>query len=326
MLYFAYISIFILGLVFGSFFNVSIYRMPRGLSLGGRSFCPRCKSQIAWYDNIPLLSFVALRGRCRSCGGRISPRYPIVELSTALLFVLSYHWTRSFIPHELGVGEAFLYPELALALTFVGTIVVAVGTDIDSGVVPNRLIFPATALAAALVVGISIFRGEPERIAQSLISALIGGGFLLLVGLSYGYFFMKEKSEIPQGAPPSSKLEGTTAPEESLQSASEGTTTSREQAREESQREGEVRSGVGMGDVKLMFFVGLCLGYFHWYLVIPAILFSYILGGFVSLVLIAFGLLKRKERIPFVPFLGAGSVLAMIWGEKVVEFYLKLLS
>lgn len=300
MLYFAYISIFILGLAFGSFFNVCIYRMPRGLSLGGRSFCPQCKSQIFWYDNIPLLSFVALRGRCRSCGERISLRYPIVELSTALLFVLSYYWTRSFSPHVFGY-KALAYPELALALTFVGTIVVAVGTDIDSGVVPNKLIFPAIALATVLVVGISIFRGEPRRIAASLISALIGGGFLLLVGLFYGYFFMKEKSEIPYGRPPG------TAPEES-------------------QREGEVRSGVGMGDVKLMFFVGLCLGYFHWYLVIPAILFSYILGGFVSLILIALGLLKRKERIPFVPFLGAGSILAMIWGERVVELYLKLLS
>src|SRR6185312_1562790 len=79
------------GLVFGSFLNVCIYRLPRGLSVvSPRSACPHCGMAIAFYDNIPVLSYFVLRGRCRNCKARISPRYAIVELITGLLFVVAY--------------------------------------------------------------------------------------------------------------------------------------------------------------------------------------------------------------------------------------------
>lgn len=79
------------GLVVGSFLNVCIYRIPLGISVAkGRSFCPACGEKIAWYDNVPLLSFFVLRGRCRRCGDRISPRYPAVEAANALLWLLCY--------------------------------------------------------------------------------------------------------------------------------------------------------------------------------------------------------------------------------------------
>jgi leader peptidase (prepilin peptidase) / N-methyltransferase len=77
----------VFGLVLGSFLNVSIYRIPRDLSLWApRSFCPECGKQIAWYDNVPLVSYVVLGGKCRNCENRIGLRYPIVELTTAVLF------------------------------------------------------------------------------------------------------------------------------------------------------------------------------------------------------------------------------------------------
>ncbi len=80
--------VFLLGLVVGSFDNVAIYRIPEGLSLWSpRSFCPACRSRIAWFDNIPLLSYLLLRGKCRCCGEPISPRYPLVELASGLLFL-----------------------------------------------------------------------------------------------------------------------------------------------------------------------------------------------------------------------------------------------
>ena len=80
---------FVLGLVVGSFLNVVIYRIPRKIKLHdpSRSFCPHCGATIAWYDNIPLLSYLILKGRCRNCGDPISPRYPLVELLTALGFM-----------------------------------------------------------------------------------------------------------------------------------------------------------------------------------------------------------------------------------------------
>ena len=82
--------IFLFGLCIGSFLNCLIYRLHEGKSLGGRSFCPKCKHQIAWYDNIPVLSFVLLRGKCRHCSGTISWQYPVVELITGVLFVIAF--------------------------------------------------------------------------------------------------------------------------------------------------------------------------------------------------------------------------------------------
>ena len=86
------VFLFVLGLVVGSFLNVVIYRLNNGLSpLRGRSFCPRCKHQLAWGDNVPLLSFLLLRGKCRYCHSPISWQYPLVELATGILTVVVLH-------------------------------------------------------------------------------------------------------------------------------------------------------------------------------------------------------------------------------------------
>ena len=87
------VFIWLLGLCVGSFLNVVVYRLPAGLSINKprRSFCPRCNQPIAWYDNIPVLSWLLLRARCRRCGGSISVQYPLVEALTGLSFVLIYY-------------------------------------------------------------------------------------------------------------------------------------------------------------------------------------------------------------------------------------------
>lgn len=87
---FFYILVFILGLIFGSFLNCLIWRIYKDESIGGRSYCPNCRHTINWYDNVPVLSFIILRGRCRYCHKNISWQYPLVELTTAILFLLSF--------------------------------------------------------------------------------------------------------------------------------------------------------------------------------------------------------------------------------------------
>jgi len=87
---FFYILVFVLGLIFGSFLNCLIWRIYQDESIGGRSYCPKCRKQIEWYDNIPILSFLILKGRCRKCSQKISWQYPLVEFITALLFLMTF--------------------------------------------------------------------------------------------------------------------------------------------------------------------------------------------------------------------------------------------
>jgi len=128
------VLIFIFGLVFGSFANVCIYRLPKGKSIvNPGSYCPNCKKPILWYDNIPLLSYIILKGRCRYCKSKISPRYFIVELLTGILFFLVY---RNF-----GLTSSFfVYALFVLSLIIVGFI------DIDTFLISDVIVIPCILL------------------------------------------------------------------------------------------------------------------------------------------------------------------------------------
>jgi leader peptidase (prepilin peptidase) / N-methyltransferase len=158
----------LLGAIFGSFLNVVAYRLPRHESLATPgSHCPRCGTPVKPYDNIPVLSWLLLRGHCRGCGESISVRYPLVEALTAALCV------GVVLSHESAVG-------IALGLVLVLLIVPAALIDLEHRIIPNRI----TALGAvlALVIGLALDpAGEPER----LIAAAGAGGFLLLAALAY---------------------------------------------------------------------------------------------------------------------------------------------
>lgn len=133
----------LLGAVVGSFLNAVIYRVPRRISLlrERRSFCPRCRAGIAWYDNVPVLSYLLLLGRCRSCRGRISPRYLVVELLTAGLFAALYWHVRMLNAPGTGIGAEARYPDafwgqpgwehLAVYLVLTALLICAAFTDID---------------------------------------------------------------------------------------------------------------------------------------------------------------------------------------------------
>lgn len=153
-----------LGLVVGSYLNVVIYRLPRGIStVLPRSRCPGCGARIRIWDNLPLVSFTLLRRRCRYCGMRISWRYPGVELATGLLFVLCFH--------HFGAGV----PALVGAL-FGSAMIVLVAIDIEHFLLPDRVTLPG--IVAGLLLQPWI---EEVSLRSALLGAALGGGVLLLV-------------------------------------------------------------------------------------------------------------------------------------------------
>jgi leader peptidase (prepilin peptidase)/N-methyltransferase len=165
----ALVTAFFGGLIFGSFVTVVGYRVPRGESVvGGRSHCTNCGAQIAAYDNVPVFSWLLLRGRSRCCGERISVRYPLTELALGVLYVAT-------------VAVLWDDPaEVALGLVFVSTLVAVTLTDLDRRVIPNKI------LLVAAVAGVAIAAiGDPSSLPERAIAALAAGGLLFLVALAY---------------------------------------------------------------------------------------------------------------------------------------------
>jgi leader peptidase (prepilin peptidase) / N-methyltransferase len=170
--------VFLLGLEFGSFANVCIHRWPRNSSVirPRRSHCPWCGASISWLDNIPVLSFFLLRGRCRSCKSPISPRYPAVESCVGLLFAASY----LKLGPVTNVAESLF---LVAVLSVMFTAVVTTMTDLDWRIIPDD------ATAALAVVGLATAAFNPmlgdvwhERVASSFLGVTVGGGTVWLVG------------------------------------------------------------------------------------------------------------------------------------------------
>lgn len=156
------------GAAIGSFVNVLAYRLPRRESLvRPRSRCPQCATQIAGYDNIPVVSWILLRGRCRHCRAPIPIRYPIVEALTALLFVA--------VGLKIGLEDT-LVPALALTITLVA----AAETDLEHHIIPNRLM--ATAAIAAVALWAVV---DYSRLPENLIAGAAAGGFLFVAAIAY---------------------------------------------------------------------------------------------------------------------------------------------
>jgi leader peptidase (prepilin peptidase)/N-methyltransferase len=158
------------GLALGSFATVVAHRVPRGESIvNGRSRCPGCGATIAAYDNVPVLSWLLLRGRCRRCGERISVRYPLTELAMAALFAATV-----LILGTDDVGE------LALGLALCALLVTITLTDLERRLIPNAV------LLVGAVIGVAIAAAtDPGGLAERGIAAAGAGGFLLCVALAY---------------------------------------------------------------------------------------------------------------------------------------------
>jgi leader peptidase (prepilin peptidase)/N-methyltransferase len=161
------IALTLIGASIGSFLNVCIYRLPRRESLvWPASHCTSCGRTLAWYENVPIVGWLALRGRCRTCGERISIVYPIVELVTALIFVcgyLIYGWT----------------PLLAVRLLFACAMIVLFVIDLQHQILPNVITLPG------IVVGFILSFVLPPGWLTSLLGILIGGGVLFAIMEAY---------------------------------------------------------------------------------------------------------------------------------------------
>jgi leader peptidase (prepilin peptidase)/N-methyltransferase len=242
------------GLVVGSFLTVVVDRIPKKESVvSPRSRCPHCDAEIRSRDNIPVLSWLLLRGRCRSCRARIPVRYPLLEAGTAASFV----------------GVALVYPRvyvIAMLCAF-SAVMLAVGAiDLELKIIPNRITYPAfPVFAVAIVVGWAIGQGlDPVRAA---IGALAYGGVFLLIAVI--------------------------APR-----------------------------GLGMGDVKLTGLIGLVMGSLGLRYVGVAAGAAILLGGLGGVIALLAGR-GRKSAIPFGPFLTAGALVALFWGEQIADWYLR---
>ena len=164
-------AVFVFGLMIGSFLNVCISRLPEGESVvSPRSRCPKCRTEIAWYDNIPVLSYVLLGGQCRKCQAPISALYPLVELTTAITFTIQA------MVHGDDPGL------LAIRLIFTAMLIVLFGTDLQTMRLPNVITYPG------IVIGLvaSLVLPSPPDVLTSAIGAAIGAAIPWLI--RYAWF------------------------------------------------------------------------------------------------------------------------------------------
>jgi leader peptidase (prepilin peptidase) / N-methyltransferase len=160
---------FIGGAVTGSFLSVVAHRVPRGESIvGPRSRCARCGAQIAAYDNIPILSWLLLGGHCRHCDGRISIRYPSIEIVTGLLFALTV-----LVLHDEPT-------QLVLGLVFVATLAAITLTDLELRLIPNKILLVSAVAGVALAAGL-----DPSSLPERAIATAAAGGLLFAIAFTY---------------------------------------------------------------------------------------------------------------------------------------------
>ncbi len=241
--------VFVLGLIIGSFCNVVIYRLPAGESIiTPSSHCRACSSSIRPWDNIPLLSYLLLAGRCRACGEQISLRYPCVELASGVMYVVLWlKW---------GLSLAFvIYAVLSSTLLVIALI------DLDHQIIPNSITYPG------VVVGLGLsFWVLPITPIASLIGLLAGGILFYAVALVS-------------------------------------------------------RGGLGGGDIKLIAMIGAFLG---WQGTFFTVLMAALTGSLVGITLMLLGKKGRKDKVPFGPFLAFGAIAFTLFGDVVIDWYVRL--
>lgn len=244
----------VLGLAIGSFLNVVIWRVPRKESVvRPPSHCPQCETPISPSDNVPVLSWLFLSGKCRHCKNPIPVRYPLVEAGCGVLFLA--------VAARFGASwELPAYLVLTAALLAISII------DLEHFIVPDRITAPLTVSALALLGVAAVAEGNGWRFGRTLLGGVAYFAFLLLLNILYP-------------------------------------------------------KGMGMGDVKLAFSLGLYLGWLGWGQVFLGGFLAFLLGAVVGVTLIATKIKSRKDVVPFGPFLALGAMLTILWGDPILRWY-----
>jgi leader peptidase (prepilin peptidase)/N-methyltransferase len=349
---------FVLGAVVGSFLNVCIYRLPRDLSINKprRSFCPSCKKEIPWYQNVPLISWIVLRGRCANCGNKIAFRYFLVELITALLF--------------LAVWFHFPWPLAIAYWIFVSLLVVATFVDFEHFIIPDEITLGGLALGLVASFILPPLMSTDRRfvaIALSAVAAALGYAILWLVLEGGKIVFGKKKIRLDQPTAFSWTRTGDDADfvvgeERSLWSdyfarekdalflhCDEAVIDGRSLGNVTLQchydrvavanetlvldqidrisgvvRELQIpREAMGRGDLKFLAAVGSFLG---WRAVLLTVFAGSLLGSLVGLTTLLIGKRVWSAKLPFGPYLAAGALIWMFFGDALIAKYVSLLN
>ena len=251
---FAVVFLALTGLCIGSFLNVCIHRLPLKQSVvHPRSRCPDCGYALRWYDNLPVLSYaVLLRGRCRSCARPISLQYPVIELVTAVVFVL--HW--------YAFGPTILLP---LRLLFGCALIVLFMIDLEHQILPDVITLPG------IVTGVALSLFLPPGPLMSLLGVALGGG--LLWAIAEAWLRLRKVD------------------------------------------------AMGFGDVKMLAMVGAWLGV---KMVVVTFVLSSMMGGLIGVLLIGSRRADMATRVPFGTMLAVAALVASLYGEPLLAWYLSL--
>ncbi len=348
------VTAFVLGAVVGSFLNVCIYRMPLDLSVNEpkRSFCPSCKKQIPWHQNLPLLSWLFLRGRCASCGSRIAFRYFAVELLTALLF--------------LAIWRGFQW-DIALAYWLLASLlIVATFIDFEHFIIPDEITLGGTAVGviACLILPSLMQTGQRwVAVVTSVASAALGyallwivleGGKLVfgkkkirlagptpftwtragedadfVVGDDHGLWsdhFAREKDQLIMQCD-AATVDGRELGPTTLRFFYDRVVLSQEEIALDQidkisgvVRELQIpREAMGRGDLKFLAAIGAFLG---WRAVLFSVFAGSLLGSLVGIGTLLIGQRVWSAKLPFGPYLAGGALGWMFFGDALVRWYL----
>ena len=349
---------FVLGAAVGSFLNVCIYRWPVDLSINRprRSFCPNCKQPIPWQQNLPLISWIVLRGRCANCGAKISFRYFAVELVTALLF--------------LAIWESFPWQVAIAYWIFVSFLIIGTFIDFEHFIIPDRVTIGGVIAGVVCSVAVPALMGTDSRVAaglRALLAAALGYVILLIVLEAGKIAFGRKRIRFDAPTPftwtkRDDDADFVVGTEESLWSDYFAREKDRlllhcDEARIDHHTYENVRldfrydrvtanghvmmlddvthiSGVarelvipreamGRGDLKFLAAIGAFLG---WRAVLFSLSAGSLLGSIVGLITLVVGKPVWSAKLPFGPYLAFGAVTWMFFGTFFLRWYGTLLS
>jgi len=273
--------LFILGLFTGSFLGVLVDRLPRNETvIKGRSCCEFCRKELQWFDLIPVFSFISTKGRCRYCKRSLPFFYPIIEISTGLLFALTYVFSISNLPamlaQALQAGEFFNFQALIInPLSLIYYLIIASGfiviffMDLKYGIILDKVLLPLS-----ITIAVYLFIVNPSSLIINFVCGILAFLFFLLIASGFKLIRGKE--------------------------------------------------GMGGGDIKLAFVLGLFLGFPN---IIVSLYLAFLTAAFVGIILILWKKTSPKNAsLPFGPFLIIGTLVCLFWGNLILPKLLLILG